>query len=315
MSRWVLIIVVIILVGSGIAVALDGSGTQEDPWRIQSLADFDEFAAGSNYWDDYTRLETDVNLAGRIYTDAVVAPYFNPFTGIFDGNDHKIFHLTIYGGVGNDYLGLFGKIYQGEVINLGLEGGSVNAIHPYSYPIGGLVGMNDGSIFNCYSTGDANGYGDIGGLVGGNNGTISDCYSTGNVNGTDRVGGLVGHNNGSISKSYTTVDVGGVDGVGGLVGINANGSLLNCYSTGNVNGYKFVGGLAGDNFISGSISNCYSISDVNGTDKVGGLLGHNFVDSWVSNCFCDTDTQTHGVTESIGFNYGGTVTPTPRPME
>ena len=111
------------MAGSGTAVALDGSGTQEDPWRIKSLEDFNDFAADANYWDDYTRLETDVNLAGLTYSTAVIAPDANDsvgfqgtkFTGIFDGNDYKIESLTINdGGAGNDYLGLFGYIYYGE---------------------------------------------------------------------------------------------------------------------------------------------------------------------------------------------------------
>ena len=38
------------------ARALDGSGTEEDPWLIQSLEDFNDFAADANYRDDYTRL-------------------------------------------------------------------------------------------------------------------------------------------------------------------------------------------------------------------------------------------------------------------
>ena len=81
-------------------VALDGSGTEADPWRIESLADFDEFAANTSYLFGYTRLETDIHLAGRTYTTAVIAPDFDnsnfyfdgylPFLGIFDGNDHKI---------------------------------------------------------------------------------------------------------------------------------------------------------------------------------------------------------------------------------
>ena len=58
------------------AVALDGSGTQEDPWRIQSLDDFNDFASDANYWDDYTRLETDVNLAGRVYERAVIGDIY-----------------------------------------------------------------------------------------------------------------------------------------------------------------------------------------------------------------------------------------------
>ena len=55
------------MVGLGVdtALALDGSGTQEDPWRIKSLADFNDYASDANYWDDYTRLETDVNLDSK----------------------------------------------------------------------------------------------------------------------------------------------------------------------------------------------------------------------------------------------------------
>jgi hypothetical protein len=78
------------------AAALPGSGTQADPWRIESLADFDEFAADPSYWAwaGYTRLETDVNLAGRTYSTAVIAPDIDnsnvdfdgtAFTGVFDG--------------------------------------------------------------------------------------------------------------------------------------------------------------------------------------------------------------------------------------
>ncbi|MHC4604825.1 MAG: hypothetical protein ACYS6W_16030, partial [Planctomycetota bacterium] len=110
MSRWVVIITVVVigLVGSETALALSGSGTQEDPWRIQSLEDFNDFAADANYWDDYTRLETDVNLAGRVYERAVIGS----LAGVLDGNDHKIIKLTIDGG---SHVGLFGYVVNGEV--------------------------------------------------------------------------------------------------------------------------------------------------------------------------------------------------------
>ena len=228
--------IVIICVNSTLA-SLPGSGTQQDPYRIESLADFDEFAADANYWDDYTRLETDVNLAGRTYTTAVIAPDTNnsnyydfdgtAFTGVFDGNDHKLINLTVDDGpAGNDYLGLFGCIGEdGEVRNLGLEGGSVS-----------------GRAF-------------VGGLMGAN-------------------GDLLG------------------DG----------GSITNCYSTGSVSGYRYVGGLVGENYL-GIVSNCYSTGETIGDDDVGGLVGGNFGGS-VSNCFWDTDTQTHGVIDSIGDNDG-----------
>jgi hypothetical protein len=305
------------------AMTLDGSGTQEEPWLIKSLEDFNDFAADANYWDDYTRLETDVNLAGMVYTTAVIAPDTNnseiwfqgtAFTGVFDGNDHKIINMTINGGA-NDHLGLFGFIGEyGEIRNLGLEDACISGTGDF---IGGLVGYNRYSVSNCYSTASVRGNGySVGGLVGLNNSTISDCYSTGDVNGTSSVGGLVGLNvkppphygfDRSLSTCYSTGDVMGDYTIGGLVGYDLDGTISNCYSTGDVSGEGDVGGLAGFSLL-GNFSNCHSTGNVNGSDHVGGLIGYIDIRVEISNCFWDTDTQTHGVTESIGFNYGGTVT-------
>jgi hypothetical protein len=265
------------------AAALPGSGTQQDPYRIESLADFDEFAADPNYWAGFTCLETDVNLAGRTYTTAVIAPDTDnsdylfqgtAFTGVFDGNEHKIVNLTIDGDAGNDFLGLFGLIDEGEVKNLRLEGAFVTG----RYCVGGLVGYNGASISNCYSMGNVTGHWYVGGLVGSNRGSVSNCYSTGDVNGDWDVGGLVGWNYGSVLNCYSTGDVNGVESVGGLVGANGNlphsvGAISNCYSTGDVNGHESVGGLVG--YHTGSLSNCYSTGDVSGDYAVGGLVGQN----------------------------------------
>jgi hypothetical protein len=284
-------LVVLMIVGLCVhtAAALPGSGTQEDPWRIESLADFDEFAADPNYWSGFTRLETDVNLAGRTYTTAVIAPDVNnsnydfdgtAFTGVFDGNGHKMMNLTIDdGGTGIDYLGLFGCIEEGEVRNLRLEGGSVTG----GWAVGGLVGQNGGIVSNCYSTGSVSGDNSVGGLVGGNYGSVSNCYSTGSVSGDNSVGGLVGHNYfGSFSNCYSTGSVSGGYHVGGLVGGNWHGSVSNCYSTGSVSGTEWsVGGLVGYN--DGSVSDCYSTGDVSSQHDVGGLVGGN--NGSISNCY------------------------------
>ena len=84
----------------------------------------------------------------------------------------------------------------------------------------------------------------------------------------------------------------------------------NCYSMGDVSGYRAVGGLVGWNAYS-FVVNCYSTGDVNSGDAgiyIGGLVGNNQGDLWY--CFWDTETQTHGVTESTGSGsviYMGTV--------
>ena len=280
------------------AAALDGSGTEQDPWRIKSLEDFNDFAADPNFWDDYTRLETDLNLAGLTYTTAVIAPDIDnsnygfdgtPFTGVFDGNDHKILNLTIDdAGTGNDSVGLFGYIDGGEVSNLGLEGGSVSGS---GMVVGGLAGaFREGTISNCYSTGDVNGGGTVGGLIGIAVGGswISNCYSTGDVSGTgDHIGGMVGYIEGVVSNCYSTGNVNGVDYVGGLVGQNVGSDISNCYSTGDVNGVELVGGLVGWN--GGGFWNCYSTGDVNGVNYVGGLIGSNY--GYIRDCFWDIETS------------------------
>lgn len=70
--------------------------------------------------------------------------------------------------------------------------------------IGGLVGINLGSVVNCCSTGSVAGQSDVGGLVGYNGGRIITSYSTGIATGEYSVGGLVGHNSfgGSITSSF-----------------------------------------------------------------------------------------------------------------
>ena len=147
-------ITILVMVGLCVntALALDGSGTEQDPWRIKSLEDFNDFVADANYWDDYTRLETDVNLAGLTYTTAVIAPDVNnanyvfdgtAFTGVFEGNGHKITNLTINKPY-KHYLGLFGYIDDGEVSNLGIENVTIDGDHF----VGGLVGGNLGSYYS-----------------------------------------------------------------------------------------------------------------------------------------------------------------------
>jgi hypothetical protein len=307
-------ITILVIVGLCVntAVALDGSGTEEDPWLIQSLEDFNDFAADANYWAGFTRLETDVNLAGMVYERAVIAPDVSSsqfyqgtkYTGVFDGNDHKILNLTIDdGGAGNDWLGLFGSVDNGEVRNLGLEGGSVSG----DRAVGGLMGDSKeyGIVSNCYSTNDVKGSGSVGGLIGIAVGGswLSNCYSTGNVSGTgDPIGGLVGYIEGGVWNCYSTGNVSGDSYVGGLVGQSNNSSISNCYSTGDVNGVELVGGFIGWN--GGSFTNCYSTGDVQGggVEEVGGLVGSNF--GYVGDCFWDIDSQNHGITESIGLNGG-----------
>ncbi|MGD0572343.1 MAG: GLUG motif-containing protein [Sedimentisphaerales bacterium] len=288
-----------------------GSGTAGDPYQIATKADLLALANNTGDYGNCFILTADINMGGQVFTMAIIA-FGPPFTGTFDGNDHKINNFTINGG-GGSYIGLFG-INSGSVKNLSLENCSVSG----AYYVGGLVGLNYSNISNCYSTGMVSGSYCVGELVGYNyGGNIRNCYSTGTVNGSsgsEYVGGLVGWNEGSISDCNSTGTVIGTttggdysSNLGGLVGIN-DGSISNCYSTGAVNGgsyYQCVGGLSGSN--KGNISNCYStgtVSGSSGSTNVGGLVGWNY--SNISNCYSTgaVSGDVDGVGGLVGINTG-----------
>ena len=264
-----------------------GSGEPNDPYKIRDANDLLALAADTNDYNDCFILVNDINLADYTFTTAVISPDGSQyFAGVFDGNDHKIINLTIdTNGIGKNYLGLFGQIGpNGIVKNLGIE--DINIIGGNSSRnIGGLCGQNDGTISNCYASGDLAGNLVIGGLCGFNyRGAISDCYSTGTATGGLATGGLCGDNGGTISDCYSTSAVTGTEYIGGLCGYNYQGTISNSYSTGTVTGYgDDIGGLCGHNY-QGTISNCHSAGMVTGYgDGTGGLCGYS--NGTISDCY------------------------------
>jgi hypothetical protein len=295
------IIAAIMCVSGNVLAVLSGSGTESNPYLIQSRAAFDEFANPANaatYWvsGKYTRLMRDIDLAGTSYTQAVIAPDTSTnqgfqgiaYSGIFDGNGHTISNLTVTAS-SKDYVGLFGTIGSGgQVKNLGV----INvAILGHDY-VSGLVGINSGTMISCHIRGTVSGALTIGGLVGGNHGTISSCSSSGLVSNTNMfVGGLCGQNfiTGVIIGSCSASDVTGETDAGGLCGFNV-GTISDGYATGNVTGESCVGGLCGYNYHDdATISSSYAVGSVTGYNYVGGLCGQNR--GTISGSFWDVETS------------------------
>ena len=115
----------------------------------------------------------------------------------FNGNGHTI-RIKISEGSHN-YQGLFYEIAEGsKVENLHVEG----TIKCNTRFVGGIAGVNCGTISNCWVSADVSstwtgaGQTKIGGIVGENNGgTIEYCCMTGTVsNKDDAVGGIAGSN-------------------------------------------------------------------------------------------------------------------------
>ena len=115
------------------------------------------------------------------------------FTGTLNGNDNTISNLTI-NLPSSVYVGLFGIVGTGGMVqNLGLLGGNVGG----SEYVGGLIGVNYGTVSNTYATGAVSAKAGVGGLIGFNYGTVNYAYATGAVTGSsEEAGGLIGYNDG-----------------------------------------------------------------------------------------------------------------------
>ena len=283
----------------------------------------------------------------------------SPFVTTFDGGGHTIANLYIRR---TPDVGLFGVLGSGSTVSgIGLVAASVGAsgygsagalagighgVIEDSFAdglvagcvdnIGGLVGVNDGSIANSHSAVDVINAGksheaafvvitdviddlidvplfissrlacsgSVGGLVGDNQGTIASSRSTSVVSGlTDNFGGLAGENSGTITDSYATGNVSGKGfaDLGGLVGENAiEGNIISSYATGAVSGQgDNFGGLAGVN--SGIIVASYATGSAsgNGPADVGGLVGDNKFEGKIT-----TSYATGGVSGQAD-NFGG----------
>ena len=230
-----------------------GSGTAVDPYEI---ADWRHLDNARNYLNHHFILINDLDSNSAGYTELASATAnegkgWEPigptgendkFAGSFDSQGHAICDLFIDRPAESN-VGLFGVVSEGGVIeNVGVVNGNVTG----QDDVGGLVGKNEGTVSNSYSSGSVTGDDYIGGLMGKNEGTASNSSSTSSVTGNNRVGGLIGQNSEAMSNSYSAGSVTGNDYVGGLMGRN-EGTASNSYSTGSVTGNDYVGGLMGEN--------------------------------------------------------------------
>jgi len=103
--------------------------------------------------------------------------------------------------------------------------------------VGGLVGVNKGSVVRCATSGSVSGTSCVGGLIGDNTTalTVSDCYSLCTISGHEFVGGIAGENSGNILYSYAAGRVDGNDFAGALVGEDHDPDFVSCFWDSNIN--------------------------------------------------------------------------------
>ncbi len=268
-----------------------GSGEPNNPYQIFTPEQLTTIGWYQQDFDKHFILMDDLNLSVCDPNDwAIIGSKHVPFTGTFEGDNRTISNFTYNNN--SSHIGLIGYIDSGGAIR-NLRFADPNIYAGFGWYVGGVVGgLYDGEISNCsVEGGSISGYFAVGGLAGRqHDGTISNSYATGGVSGDSWIGGLVGWNGGTITNCYTSGSVSGDEDVGGLVGESVGGTITNCCAIGSVSGGENVGGLVGESYASGTITNCYATGIVTGSNLVGGLVGDTWAGSTVTASFWDVNT-------------------------
>jgi len=243
----------------------DGNGTEDDPYEIAAVHDWILLADSPEARSKHLVLTDDLDFhGGEIYP-------VGTFSGVLDGNGHVVRNVLVDMSE-SDFTGLIGFLYpDGEIVDMKAENVHIRNDFSNTASVGGLVGVSQGNITNCYATGWVEGKQSMctGGLVGANGGSITACFASSCVRG---------------GEFYT----------GGLAGSNS-GSITHCYAHGWVDGAYYVAGLVAYN--SGSISDSYATDWIGYGAPAGGLVGRN-TSGTVTAGFWDTDSS--GCTTSDG---------------
>ncbi|MDR3177990.1 MAG: hypothetical protein LBT96_03295 [Campylobacteraceae bacterium] len=216
----------------------------------------------------------------------------NVFTGIFNGNHHKITNLWISRRSTN-YVGFFGYINNAQIKNLRVEAAAGQAIIGND-DVGGIVGhiYDNSTITGSYFNGNIEGSNYVGGIIGYAGSSyakgdvrITDSSFIGNINANSNVGGIVGKANNvymkiTNSSANANIENSGiyVGGIAGYIpesttatrhfitGSHFNGGIISSGSNG------YVGGIVG---YGGSllIMNSYANGNVRGHADIGGIIG------------------------------------------
>lgn len=261
------------------------------------ISDADEFLrfADDCRIDSYSRglevtLSADISLAGGEFFGVPV------FCGTFDGNGHTISGLTISGS--GSETGLFRYVERGAVIKDLKVSGRVEPSGSGSR-VGGIAGVNMGTIAACEFSGVVSGSEKVGGIAGENaeSGVISGCGSSASLMAENIGGGVAGtnlgviidcSNRGNVNAVYSDIEIDtddldtdeaaaanviGKSDIGGIAGYSS-GIIQRCSNSGTV-GYQHtgynIGGIVGRQC--GMVNSCTNTGHVYGRKDIGGIAG------------------------------------------
>ena len=299
-------------------LALDGAGTEDDPYIISDANDWVTVLSNAYPYyylnNKFIKLNADIDLSGTTWDSKTLSG------STLDGNGHTISGLK---------QPLFNVLNGATVKNLAIVGAAITGgSGQYAGILANYTGTNAVTIQNCYANGTITGSynnGGIGGFIGSVQiaTTFTNCAAdvTLTNTGSGGVGGFVGHVNAttnmvSISHCYALRNATTKSKyAGGFVGaarfsattitIDHSVALQSEVSNG-VNKYcegRLVG--SSNNFVTDNLTNNYAYVDMKGAKQTGekyatgGINGSNVsketcttADFWKTTMHFDTDVWT-----------------------
>ena len=203
--------------------------------------------------------DIDLSLLDKNLNGVIGATNDTPFSGTFDGKNHKV---SNYEREGSDSVALFSRVTDGTIKNLVVEGVNVSSTGQRS---AGVVARAINATLNNVSV------------------------TSGTISGTKQNGGIVAYSEGAttLTNCSNAASVSGSsDGNGGLVGVYSNASdanpitITNCTNSGALNctsAGKYNGGILGyvpngAVVISGCVNSGSITSQAEGTAGIVGYL-------------------------------------------
>ena len=278
-------------------------------------------AAADNPTLDCT-LKDDITLT-EVWTP--IGTHAKPYTGIFDGDGHKISGLNAT--TSSQYSGLFGYIKGATVKNLALDAPTVSCSHSNGYAGGVAAYMQDSTIENCQvsdgSISCTDNESTAGGIVGyvhifdlqADENVVKNCQVSGVTISAKYSGGVAGTTsdgnsrieNCEVSGSIITSQVSDKSyngNAGGIVGSQGQSTTQNCFAHGNIilatgpsgRAGGVVGSLSGNSTTlcitaCGSTGNTIKATATQDGSAAGGVVGYTNGGT-VTACFSADDTIT-----------------------
>lgn len=309
-----ILVLCLLLLGTASAHASDlsGSGTQEDPYVIQTAADL---ASIHNDLSAHYALGADIDLFGKTF-EPIGNGAEGAFTGSLDGRGHTIRALELE-LEDSKYVGLFGYL-EGSVSNLKLS--EVNIVGGrYVGAVAGNIGLG-GSVTDCsVLSGSVSSYESavaacVGGITGLCEGTLDRCSNAAAVakynsdsSSYGNVGGLAGKVTETLelsgSSNNGTVSASGYNYAGGLFGrTEKKVRMQDCSNTGEVNYSDYTGGLIGYASDTAEIRSCSNAGRIEPNSYGAGLIAYA-----AKNVTVEKSTNTGTVTRSSSSRSGGII--------